>query len=129
MTSLTVPMFNPFAFAKRLKDVGVPEPLADAEAEILHEALAQQAQVVSALESEVAVLKENVKRDAEQMATKADIAGLKTDIELLNAKVDSKISDVRKEITIARRDTIIWLGGMLIAGFGSVITLLLRFSG
>jgi len=74
--------------------------------------------VVSALESEVAVLKENAKRDAEQTASKADIAALKMDIALLDAK-----------ITIARRDTIIWLGGMLIAGFGSVITLLLRFSG
>jgi len=74
-------------------------------------------------------LKENAKRDAEQMATKADIAGLKADIELLNAKVDSKISDVRKEITIARRDTIIWLGGMLVAGFGSVLAMLARLSG
>jgi len=115
MTSLSVAMFNPFAFAKRLKDVGVPDQQADVEAEVLHDALAQQAQMVFALESEVAVLKENAKRDAEQMATKADIA-------LLRAELDAKI-------TIARRDTIIWLGGMLVAGFGSVITLLLRLQG
>jgi len=108
MTSLSAPMFNPFAFAKRLKDVGVPDQQAEAEAEVLHEALAQQVQMVSALESEVAVLKENAKRDAEQMATRADIAL------------------VRKEIAIARRDTIIWLGGMLIAGFGSVLAMLAR---
>jgi len=122
MTSLTAPMFNPFAFAKRLKDVGVPDQQAEAEAEVLHEALAQQVQMMSALESEVAVLKENAKRDAEQMASKADIAVLKSDIALLRAELGAKI-------TIARRDTIIWLGGMLVAGFGSVITLLLRLTG
>jgi len=39
----------------------------------------------------------------------ADVA-TKGDIELL-----------RKEIALARRDTIIWLGGMLVAGFGLVL--------
>jgi len=39
----------------------------------------------------------------------ADVA-TKGDIELL-----------RKDIALARRDTIIWLGGMLVAGFGLVL--------
>jgi len=39
----------------------------------------------------------------------ADVA-TKSDIELL-----------RREIALARRDTIIWLGGMLVAGFGLVL--------
>jgi len=84
---------------------------AEAEAEILHEALAQQAQIVSALENEVTVLKDNTKRNSEQMATKADIAL------------------VRKEIALARRDTIIWLGGMLMVGFSTVMVTLTRLLG
>jgi len=51
------------------------------------------------------------KRDAGNRATKGDVA-------LLEAKT-----------ALARRDTIIWLGGMLIAGFGTVITLLLKLLG
>jgi len=51
MTSLTLPIFNPLTFANRLKEVGVPDQQAEAEAEILHEALAQQVQMVSALKA------------------------------------------------------------------------------
>jgi len=63
------------------------------------------------LENKFTALESNTKRDAEQMATKGDIAL------------------VRKEIAIARRDTIIWLGGMLIAGFGIVLTTLFKLLG
>jgi len=111
ITSLTMPGFNPMKFAARLKEVGVPDKQADAEAEVLHEVLAQQAQIVSNLESKVIALEDSAKRDAEQMATKGDIA-------LLEAK-----------ITLARRDTIIWLGSMLVIGFSTVIAVLPRLIG
>jgi len=118
MTTMTMPGFNPMKFAARLKEAGVPERQAEAEAEILHEALAQQAKIVSALENEVTALKDSTKRDSEQMATKGDIALL-----------EAKIALVRKEIALARRDTIIWLGSMLVVGFSTVIAVLPRLIG
>jgi len=111
MTTLTLPTFNPITFAKRLKEVGVPDKQAELEAEVLHETLTQQTQAVSALENQVKTLAAEAKRDAGDRATKGDVA-------LLEAK-----------IALARRDTIIWLGGMLIAGFGTVITLLFKLLG
>jgi len=111
MTTMTMPAFNPMKFAARLKEAGVPERQAEVEAEVLYEALAQQAKIVSALESEVTALRDSAKRDAEQMATKGDIA-------LLEAK-----------IAMARRDTIIWLGSMLVIGFSTVIAVLPRLIG
>jgi len=129
MTSIAMPAFNPMKFAARLREAGVPERQAEAEAEILHEALAQQAKIVSELESKVTALKESTKRDAEQMATKGDIVAVKGDIALL----DAKIALVRKEIALARRDTIIWLGGllggMLVAGFSTVLVVMTRLLG
>jgi len=114
MTTLTMPGFNPMKFAARLKEAGVPDKQAEVEAEILHEALAQQAQMVSSLEHKVTALKDSAKRDL-----------VKSDIALLDAKIDL----VRQEIALARRDTIIWLGGMLVVGFSTVITLLPRLMG
>jgi len=118
MTSIAMSAFNPMKFAARLREAGVPERQAEAEAEILHEALAQQAKIVSELEVKVTALKENAKRDAELMATKGDIIAVRGDIALLEAK-----------IAMARRDTIIWLGSMLIAGFSVVMVGLPRLIG
>jgi len=53
--------------------------------------------------------------DAADVATKGDIA-------LLEAKMEARIA-------IARRDTIIWLGGISIAGFSTVIGVLFRLIG
>jgi len=125
MTTLALPAFNPITFAKRLKDAGVPEKQAEAEAEVLHDALTQQAQAFSSLENKFTAFEGNAKRDAEQMATKGDVALVKQDVALVKAD----IALVRKEIAIARRDTIIWLGGMLIAGFGMVLTALFKLLG
>jgi len=132
MTTLTMPGFNPMKFAARLKEAGVPDRQAEVEAEVLHEALAQQAQIVSALDSKVTALKDGAKRDAEQMATKGDVAAVKEDVAAVKgdvAAVKADIALVRKEIAIARRDTIIWLGSMLIVGFSTVMIVLARLLG
>jgi len=100
MTTLALPVFNPLKFANRLKDAGIPEKQAEAEAEVLHEALAVQAQAVSELEQQVKTLASDAKRNAEQMATKADIADVRTDI-----------AKVRGDIKLLR-----WMLGLLIAG-------------
>jgi len=103
--------FNPLKFAHRLRDAGVP----DQQAETLHEALAGQTQAVSLLEEQIKTLTADTKRNTEHMATKGDIALLKSELE--------------SKIILVRRDTITWLGSMLVAGFGSVILLLLRMKG
>jgi len=87
MSTLALPAFNPFTFAQRLKEAGVPEQQAEAEAEALHEALAAQAQAVADLEGKLTALEQGVKRDCGQTASKGDVRelrmGLKGDIRLL----------------------------------------------
>jgi len=104
MSTLAVPAFNPLKFANKLKDAGIPDKQAEAEADALHEALTQ---TVSALESKMATLENHAKQDAVQFATKDD---MRKESELL-----------RKEIVLARRDIILWLGGALVIGFGLVL--------
>jgi len=117
MNTSALPTFNPLKFANTLKAAGVSEQQAEAEAEALHDVLAAQAQAVATLENKLTALEENSKRDAGLMATKADIALVLKEIALVHKELDAKIA-------LARRDTIIWLGGMLIAGFGMVIGML-----
>jgi len=104
MSTLALPVFNPMKFANRLKEAGIPEKQAEAEAEVLHEALVVQAQAVSELEKQVKTLASDAKRDAEQMATKADIAELR-------ASTKTDIAEVRGDIKLLR-----WMLGILIAG-------------
>jgi len=102
MSTLAMPSFNPFTFANRLKAAGVPEKQAVAEAELLHDVLAQQTQAVSVLENQVKTLAADTKRDAEQMATKGDIAesraDVKTEIAELRADVKAEIAELRGEV-------------------------------
>jgi len=143
MSTFVMPAFNPLRFANRLKAAGVPEKQAEAEAEVLHEVLAQQTQAMSDLESQFKKLSTEAKRDAEHMATKGDIALLKEDIALLKEDIALLKGDIallkgdmvlleaklEAKIVIARRDTIIWLGGISIAGFGTVISILFKLMG
>jgi len=142
MTNLAMAIpFNPLQFANRLKQAGVPAAQAEAQAEAMNDAFAQQTQVVSHLENQVQAISADRQRDAAQAATKGDIAELRAELrgemaelraELrgemaeLRQEMHSELALIRKEIAIARRDTIIWLGAALIAGFGVVIGLLLK---
>jgi len=115
MSTLALPVFNPMKFANRLKEAGISEKQAEAEAEVLHEALVVQAQAVSELEQQVKALTSDAQRDAGQMATKADIAELrassKADIAELRASTKTDIAEVRGDIKLLR-----WMLGILIAG-------------
>jgi len=127
MTNLAMAIpFNPLQFANRLKQAGIPPAQAEAQAEALNDVFAQQTQVVSSLENQVQAMSAERQRDAEQAATKGDIAELRGEIAGLRKEMYSELALIRKEIAIARRDTIIWLGGMLFLGFGSVMALMLR---
>jgi len=100
--TLSVSAFDTLRYVKKLKAANVPEPQAEAQAEALHEVLD-------------AVLADQ----AAKLATRADLR--------------SELALVRKEIIIARRDTIIWLGGilggLLIAGFGVMLTVFYNLLG
>jgi len=65
-------------------------------------------------------LENNTKKDAEQMATKAD---LRNEIALVRKEMATRadIELLHKEIAIVRRDIIIWLGGVLVVGFGLIL--------
>jgi len=92
-TTSLPPVFNPLRFANRLKEAGVPHQQAEAEAEVLHEALSAHAQAMSALDGQLKTLAADVKRDAENNATKGDIALVRKDMDVM-----------RKDIEVMRRD-------------------------
>jgi len=97
MATLTLSSFDTLQYVKKLKAVNVPEQQAEVQAEALNNVLG-------------AVLAEH----ADNLATRADI-------NKIDAKLDAQLALLRKEIALARRDTLIWLGGMLVAGFGLVL--------
>jgi len=63
-----------------LKEAGVPVQQAEAEAEVLHETLAAQAQAVADLEGKLTALGQGTRRDAEQTATRGDVRELRMEL-------------------------------------------------
>jgi len=126
MSTLAMPSFNPFTFANRLKAAGVPEKQAVAEAELLHDVLAQQTQAVSALENQVKTLAADTKRDAEQMATKGDIAESRADVKAEIAELRGEVKadvaelrgEVKRDVAELRGDVklLYWMMGVVAAG-------------
>jgi len=139
LPAFALPSFNPLDFANRLKKVGVPEKQAEAEAEILHEAITHYAEAFLSVHNQLASSVEATVRKAEQTDTKTEaaIARLENKIGLMESKLDARFDSsqkaldtktelLRKEIIIARRDTIIWLGGMLVVGCGLILRFLTK---
>jgi len=60
-------------------------------------------------------------QQAEVQAEHSDNLATKADINKIDAKLDAQLALLRKEIILARRETIIWLGGILVVGFGLVL--------
>jgi len=104
--------FNPLQFANRLKEAGIPDKQAEAEAEALREAFAQQAQAVFALEDKVKTLASDTRHDASGMATKGDIAGVKEEI----VAVKDALTDVRSDVRVLK-----WMMGFVLAGIVSLM--------
>jgi len=111
--------FNPLQFANRLKEAGIPDKQAEAEAEALREALAQQTQAMSALEDQVKTLAVETRRDAVGMATKGDIAEVKgeiTEVKREIAEVKEYLADVRSDVRLLK-----WMMGFVLAGIVSLV--------
>jgi len=130
MPTLALPTFNPLQFSKRLKEAGVPESQAEAEAEALNEVLTAQTQVVSDLGNQLKTLAADAKRDAGQMATKGDLAEvrnalkgdlaevrneLKADVAEVRNELKADIAEVRGDITLLK-----WMLGITLAGIGAI---------
>jgi len=94
--------FDTLRYAKRLEAAKVPVEQAEAQSAALAEVLEERDRALAGVQSQVQALAQERKRDAEQMATKADIAGVKSEIAL-----------VRKEVEIGNKDLLIKLGSII----------------
>jgi 2-phosphoglycerate kinase len=92
---MTVLAFDTLKFARRLQAAGMDARLAEEQAEALAEAL---------------------EANLQELATKADIAVVRKDLQQLE-------SDLRKEMLLLEQRLIIKLGGMLVVAVGVVATL------
>jgi len=117
--------FDTLEYVKKLKAADVPEKQAEAQAEalrgVLETALAEQTQTQA----------ETTTRTVDALDTKTEKATLQlgTRIELVHKELDAKIELVRKEIEVSRKDIIIKLGTMMVAGFGAIVAVLFRLLG
>jgi 2-phosphoglycerate kinase len=92
---MTVLTFDTLKFARRLQAAGMDARLAEEQAEALAEAL---------------------EANLQELATKADIAVVRKDLQQLD-------SDLRKEMLLLEQRLIIKLGGMLVVAVGMVAAL------
>jgi len=103
--------FDTLEYVNELKAADVSDKQAQAQAKamrrVLDAALAEQARALLQAASE---------RAAAELDSKTERAVLK-----LEMRLESGLALIRKEIALARRDTVIWLGGMLVVGFGLVL--------
>jgi len=98
--------FNPLQFANRLKEAGIPDKQAEAEAEALREAFAQQAQAVFALEDKVKTLASDTPYGMGGLAAKGDIVEVR----------GGGIADVRSDVRVLK-----WMMGFVLAGIVSLM--------
>jgi len=101
MSTLSLSTFDTLAYVKRLKEADVPEKQAEVQAEALREAL-----------------KATLEEQSSALATKGDVASVKNEVAL-----------VRKDMEALENRLLLKLGGMLIAGFATVIAILVRMLG
>ena len=119
--------FDTLTYAKKLQEAGVAATQAEAHAgalmELVKENLATKRDLKElevALRSDIKELEialrseiELVRRDMKEMET-----GLRSDMKEMETGLRSDIkgmeTGLRNEIVLARRDTVIWLGGLII---------------
>jgi len=107
MSTLSLSPFDTLQFAKRLKAAGIPESQAEAEAEVLREAVDTRDRVFAVLENQVSTQKLLSEKEAQQMATKGDIADVKGEVAL-----------IRKDMQAMQNTLVIRLSAVMVALFG-----------
>ena len=125
MTTLT---FDTLTYVKRLKSVGVPEPQAEVQAEIIIELITEQLATkqdfyalkrdIKELDLKITAVETSLKRDMKDMDLKitAVEASLKRDMKELDLKITAVAASLKHDLTLR-------LGGMLVAGIGIIATL------
>jgi hypothetical protein len=100
MNTATIKHFDLLSFVKRSKKLGVPEPLAEYQGRQIEEAI------------EVAVASSKQTLEAKNVATQQDLKNteltLRQDLKSLESRLELKIEQTKNQ-------TILWLGGLLIA--------------
>jgi hypothetical protein len=89
--------FDTLKYSKRLKDAGVPDKQAEAEAEALAEVLEVKLQ---------------------DLATKEDVLAVKLELKLMEERYGDKITLLEQRMTIK-------LGGMMVASIAIIATLVM----
>jgi|GEM_PF-866090 len=124
MTAMAI-TFDTLEYVKKLKAADVPEKQAEAQAVVLREVLE------TALAEQTHTQTETTTRTVETLDTKTEKATLRLDtkIDLVHKELNAKIDLLHKEIELSRKDIIIKLGTMMVAGFGAIVAVLFRLLG
>jgi len=99
MPTAALSPFDTLRYVKRLRAADIPESQAEAQAEALREVLADQAAAT--------------RRDAGQVATKADV---REAVARLDRKVDAGFAEVKSDVKLLK-----WMLGILIAAAAPLI--------
>jgi len=105
MSTLSLSTFDTLAYVKRLKEADVPEKQAEVQAEALREAL-----------------RATLDEQSSALATKGDVALVRKDVEAVEQRLNARVDALENRLLLK-------LGGMLIAGFATVIAILVRLLG
>lgn len=112
-------VFDTLLYTKKLRDVGVPQPQAEVQAETIKELIANDL----ATKQDLKELEVALKRDMKELevALKRDIAEVKRDMKEMEIRMTA---ETVKLISQAKVDMIKWLMGLFLAQTGVIFTLI-----
>lgn len=104
-------MMDTLAYAKRLREVGIPQQQAEAHAEAAREfmtaelatksdILAAKTELLAVLKQEIVAVKQDVASAQEVTSLKQDVAGLKQAIASLDQRFELKIDNLALQLTV-----------------------------
>jgi hypothetical protein len=129
------PLFDRLIYVQRLRDAGVDEQQAIAQADALDGAFRESVVTKTDLAPETAALKIEIQQidsriDVLEANVKAEFAAVRGEIDVLKADVKAEFAAVRGEISAVRTDLAaaiqrqtVWLGGTMIALLANGVTL------
>ena len=113
-------LFDSYAYVRRLRDAGMDEQQAAIQAEtfmaLAEDRLATK-QDIAELKRDIEASKAELKRDIAESNVRIALveANLKRDLASLDGKVETTKESLRKEIEVAKNETIKWMVGLALA--------------
>ena len=113
-------LFDSYAYVRRLRDAGMDEQQAAIQAEtflaLAEDRLATK-QDIAELKLDIETTKAELKRDIAESNVRIALveANLKRDLASLDGKVETTKESLRKEIEVAKNETIKWMVGLALA--------------